>query len=97
MTSGFCGEKLVPKIYSHYRFKGIIVYTDKTGLSLNEKWVKKYPRIVMLTDDKEKAKNMLHNLINNTLFRGAVKFKDLDHFLGKKKLVQDYILPDEDD
>lgn len=55
MTSGFCGEKLVPKIYSHYRFKGIIVYTDKTGLSLNEKWVKKYPRIVMLTDDKEKA------------------------------------------
>ncbi len=37
---------------------------------------------------------MIHNLVHNTLFKGACKYKDLDHFLGKKHTLSEYLLLD---
>lgn len=51
MVSGYCGHKSVPKVYNKYRFKGIIVYTDKVGMGMNKDWVKRFPRVVLLTDN----------------------------------------------
>lgn len=40
---------------------------------------------------------MISKLVHNTMFRGACKFKDLDHFLGKKKSVASYFLKTSED
>ncbi|KRX04151.1 hypothetical protein PPERSA_11275 [Pseudocohnilembus persalinus] len=83
-------------IYNQYRFKGIVVLTDDYGMQLNKKWVKKYSRITLLTQSFEQSSKELTKLVNNTLFRGACKFKDLDHFLGKQKKIQSYFLKTQD-
>ena len=92
MTSGSLFELILYKIYFKYRFKGIVLFTSEFRVNgLKEKF-KHYSRITKITSVDSEAFETLHLLVHNTLFRGACKFKDLDHFLGKKHPINYYFL-----
>lgn len=92
MISGSLFEEIINQIYYKYRFKGIVIFTSYSRIPSLQQQQKNYPRVIKVTNESKEAFEQLHLLIHDTIFRGACKFKDLDHFFGKKHSISYYIL-----